>query len=439
MGPDAGVRPQGRGVPEMRPTPRNAMTGLFADALTGARNFADRAQIPQGVPLVGGQGLGSLLLGQAPEELNEWSYGNAPIQINPNAGRTASFVPEIKRGRGQQVADLAALSPLPGARGALAMSAGAVADPGAAGRAIFIGPKAKTWNREAAERAAALDATGADPRSIWMDTGTFKGADGKWRQEIDDSAAALFKPQTGWESFAANLEMVGPARRVADDLRSGKLHVPQAEQTLRRLLDTENGDSYRAASQLRRELQAFRPAQSGPPEFVGGALEHPSLMSAYPDAAAIKYREGAGGVWDDSRGMYSEANDAINLNVVDQVGKKSTLLHELQHAIQQREGFARGGSPAEFSHNVAQANADIMGEMAALRKQPWTPEIGDRFVALNKELEARSADPGGAYRRLAGEAEARAVQSRMNLTPQQRRALFPLDSYDVPPSQLIVR
>jgi hypothetical protein len=44
-----------------------------------------------------------------------------------------------------------------------------------------------------------------------------------------------------------------------------------------------------------------------------------------------------------------------------------------------------------------------------------------------------------AYLRLAGEAEARAVESRMNLTPAQRRALFPLDSYDVPVKSLIYR
>jgi len=44
-----------------------------------------------------------------------------------------------------------------------------------------------------------------------------------------------------------------------------------------------------------------------------------------------------------------------------------------------------------------------------------------------------------AYRRLAGEAEARAPRARMNMTPAQRRATFPEDSYDVPMSDLIIR
>ena len=33
----------------------------------------------------------------------------------------------------------------------------------------------------------------------------------------------------------------------------------------------------------------------------------------------------------------------------------------------------------------------------------------------------------------------RATQARMNMTPAERRATFPYDSYDVPMDQLIVR
>jgi hypothetical protein len=47
--------------------------------------------------------------------------------------------------------------------------------------------------------------------------------------------------------------------------------------------------------------------------------------------------------------------------------------------------------------------------------------------------------PEQQYRRLAGEAEARAVQARRDMTPTQRRDTFPLDSYDVPINELIVR
>ncbi len=103
-------------APEMRPQPRSRLAGLIADAMIGARDFADRARVPESVPLLGGQGVGSLFLGRAPEEVNELSYGNSPFQINPYAGRTGSYVPEMKRGRGAQVFDALSLLSVPGAR-----------------------------------------------------------------------------------------------------------------------------------------------------------------------------------------------------------------------------------------------------------------------------------------------------------------------------------
>ncbi|WP_196301241.1 hypothetical protein, partial [Streptococcus pneumoniae] len=44
----------------------------------------------------------------------------------------------------------------------------------------------------------------------------------------------------------------------------------------------------------------------------------------------------------------------------------------------------------------------------------------------------------GLYRRLAGEAEARLVQKRMDLSPEERRARPPWLDYDVPEEQQIV-
>lgn len=82
---------------------------------------------------------------------------------------------------------------------------------------------------------------------------------------------------------------------------------------------------------------------------------------------------------------------------------RSSILHELQHGIQEIEGFAKGGSPAQF-----------------------------------KNLGADEADD--AYRRLAGEVEARDVQAREALSPQQRRARpYGSSITDVNPNDQIVR
>lgn len=81
---------------------------------------------------------------------------------------------------------------------------------------------------------------------------------------------------------------------------------------------------------------------------------------------------------------------------------RSTALHELQHAIQEREGFEKGGDPAQFKG----------------KRLPINPTTGERFTPL--EL----------YQALVGETEARLVQKRMDMTPEERRATPPYSQVD---------
>jgi len=96
----------------------------------------------------------------------------------------------------------------------------------------------------------------------------------------------------------------------------------------------------------------------------------------------------------------------------------------------------------------AQEFAQEAGEFSA--SAPVESQVADYLLANDdgykrayKELsdlqQTSKLAPHDRYKRLAGEAEARAVQSRMNLNPQQRRELFPLDSYDVPINGLLYR
>jgi hypothetical protein len=52
-------------------------------------------------------GVGDLLLGRAPEEMQEWSYGNAPMRVV--GGGTGSLIPQLKTGRAEGLADTAFL------------------------------------------------------------------------------------------------------------------------------------------------------------------------------------------------------------------------------------------------------------------------------------------------------------------------------------------
>jgi len=95
---------------KIQPTPRCGLIGGGADALLGAKRFANRARIPDGVPLIGGQGLGDLLLGHAPEEVDNWSYGDLPMTIDP--GVTGSRVPRFKTGRSDGFSDVLTALPV---------------------------------------------------------------------------------------------------------------------------------------------------------------------------------------------------------------------------------------------------------------------------------------------------------------------------------------
>lgn len=83
-------------------SPQNAALAAIAQRLQAAKEFGNRAQIP-----VIDMGVGDLLLGRAPEEMQEWSYGNAPMRVV--GGGTGSLIPQLKTGRAEGLADTAFL------------------------------------------------------------------------------------------------------------------------------------------------------------------------------------------------------------------------------------------------------------------------------------------------------------------------------------------
>ena len=123
-------------------------------------------------------------------------------------------------------------------------------------------------------------------------------------------------------------------------------------------------------------------------------MEHPELYDAYPFTRKIETEIGnkpvtSGATEYGDEGRFLEAYGPTDEDI------KSALVHEMQHQVQNREGMASGAS----------------------------------FMAGDKEDFQR-------YLRAAGEAEARAVQARRNLSMEERRKLFPLSSYDVPINEL---
>ena len=276
---------------------------------------------------------------------------------------------------------------------------------------MFIGPNAASFNKITAVKAQELEKLNKTPEEIWQQTGTFRGPDKQWRQEISDKGSKI--TEDVYNQISANKQFKGP---------------------------------------------------------MGQALQHEELYNAYPQTAEIPTTMFAditpsGNILKGKSGTFQTPQ--ITVGGPSSMDQRSVALHELQHAIQQREGFASGGSPNAFKPNdvfstKALEDAAIIDKLmrgANLNqleaKQRFetlfnkSPESG-AFAALDrigtgKELDAardaaRLADkPMESYKRLAGEAEARATQKRRNLTDEQRKAIFPLESYDVPINELIFR
>ena len=253
---------------------------------------------------------------------------------------------------------------------------------GAAG--IFGGRLAQTADQAALKQAEEMAAKGHPKEDIWNATGWFKGADDKWRFEIPDEKSALKQPL---QSFY--------------DAETAK-YGHQAQET-----------------------------------WLPNLLQHDELMAAYPnmDRARLFVGDSRSGT---ARGAYQGTDmEGSHLVGIQPKEGKTTLLHELQHAVQNDEGFAAGSSP------YAQMQP-INDRLLSLYKQLQTTDIGDpnrrvlqaAYDALRDQRELTAMD---LYRRHAGEVEARNVQSRMNMTPEERKAKPPWTTEDTPREQQIVR
>jgi len=285
--------------------------------------------------------------------------------------------------------------------------------------ASFIGQAAKTFSKEALGLAKKMTDEGASRDEIWQATGqmgspTFKDVDGRWKQEISNDRALL--------NTAAGNNIVSdfPSAKQSDFIKDEGLYAAYPD-----LKDLEMGYT---------------------PEG---------------EAAYISLGNGRGQVLQNIRDMQSPED--VNRNL-------SNNLHEVQHAIQEGEGFSYGGNPSQFDDvkdelssqrfkEIKPAIAEIKKQLSRARKEkkalksiPQTPEIELRIKELeNERLSLRaeserlqeSAYPENIafsqYERLAGEAEARNVQTRLDYDMDKRVENPPWNTLDVPEEELIVR
>lgn len=248
----------------------------------------------------------------------------------------------------------------------------------------FAGERAKTADLDKLRRARDMEDAGSDRTAIWKETGWFRGVDGKWRFEVDDSSIRV---QAGRGRSFARGPVVNPA--IANNYDTLKV-VTRVDD----FSDPNYGEDGKRNTTL-------------PPMIDGAFRTEP-------------------GTWFRGPQQVLEIQ-SLNQNL------RPIGAHEGQHFIQRVESFARGGGPRQFTPE------QIAYERARLRLSSEAEETGWSSVGTVAG-DMSDLDVGRSlYRRLAGEVEARTVEKRLDLTPEQRAARPPWQDYDVPENEQIVR
>ena len=311
----------------------------------------------------------------------------------------------------------------------------------------YAGRNAENADLDALHEAERYEMQGVDAETIRQKTGWFRGADGKWRWEIDDSGT---ETDTKW-NFLRNPD----AKRYNELFEKAYLY------------DTATAEDLNELQILDKNLKGVRKS----PLYLDEIVRHDKLFEAYPALRDVKVRFEAN--TGNKEGSYHPEENEFILRTglkLEPEKLKNTLIHEIQHAIQEQEGFARGANPGywdemiqrgysrrkndgrierarkeyhrifdsapeEFKDKVRRINrARLDGDYDAAETvidELYDSEYADLWSQLDMaEFEWRSdrdeeLNAYDLYRDTAGEIEARDAASRRGLTAEERRGRKP--------------
>lgn len=218
-----------------------------------------------------------------------------------------------------------------------------------------------------------------DAKAIKMATGWERGADGKWRYEMPDAKIKDTMDVGGGQIV----------KRYEDDMlwNGGKL---------------------------------------------SDVIDAPELFKAYPQLKDVRIDTDA--IMNDmpSNGEYNSKTNTITIHADELKYMNGILNHEIQHAIQDIEGFAKGGSPRLVRGEVKKRFAEVTKQIRQLRAEGKEDEA-KALIEKNRGLynAYQKNDDFSSYKSLAGEVEARNVSARLNMTPEERRKSLAESTEDV--------
>ena len=121
------------------------------------------------------------------------------------------------------------------------------------GKASVAGIGAKTADSAALRRAEALEKSGTDNETIRQETGWYRGMDGQWRFEIDDSGAAFSR--SGEAQYSADNADYARYTQLMNRMLTGELTEAEHADDLRQKIGTKE-DMKRAAEYLTQQMGA---------------------------------------------------------------------------------------------------------------------------------------------------------------------------------------
>jgi len=154
-------------------------------------------------------------------------------------------------------------------------------------------------------------------------------------------------------------------------------------------------------------------------------INYPELFKAYPKAKNIDIVFMNSDKFD---GMYLPSKNRIMLsNSLSDSELKSTLLHEIQHFIQNEEGFAVGGTAQTIKdlYNARikyEKNFSVKKVLNNIKNSLFKPNSESVKEDLDKLSKLVSKSDGELYKSIAGEVEAFNVEERAKMTPEERKA-----------------
>lgn len=215
-------------------------------------------------------------------------------------------------------------------------------------------------------------------RKIKMATGWERGADGKWRYEMGDS------------KLKDTISIEG---------RDFKRNVEDMLWTSGKLIDTVDDDNL---------FKAY-------PELSNVRLETDTMVEDMP-----------------SNGSYNAKMKTITIHASELKYLNKILNHEIQHAIQDIEGFSGGGSPELFMDKGRIKELEELRDDMERRIEEGEEGLDESLQEVEMELfDLKEDTPYYKYKSLSGEVESRNVESRMDMTPEQRRATLAEETEDV--------